>query len=234
MPIKKSLSVLVALFLVLFTTAQDNAQYNLNAREFAAAIQVKPSPVVIDVRTLEEFESGHIERALNYDWRGKQFLNQIEGLDRKQAVYVYCMSGGRSAAAAQKMREEGFEKVYELKGGILQWRSESLPEVAGKPASKGMTQEEFEKLLDNPKTVLVDFYAEWCGPCKKMKPYLDAISRDMADKVEVIRIDVDKNRSLAKFMRIDAIPVLQVYRDKKMTWTETGFVEKSEVLKHLK
>jgi thioredoxin len=234
MYMKKNFSVLIGLLITIASFAQDPSKFNLSAREFANAIQAPSSPTVIDVRTPEEFESGHIERALNYDWRGKQFNKQIEGLDRKQAVYVYCMSGGRSASAAQKMREEGFEKVYELKGGILQWRSESLPEVVAKPASKGMTQEDFDKLLDNPKIVLVDFYAEWCGPCKKMKPYLDEIARDMADRVEVVRIDVDKNRSLAKAMRIDAIPVLQVYRNKKIRWAETGFVEKSEVLKHLK
>lgn len=234
MLIKRTLLVVASLFFNLFSFAQKNMLFDLTAREFAAAIQGSPSVTVIDVRTPEEFETGHIENALNYDWRGEQFNKQIEGLDKQQVVYVYCMSGGRSAAAAKKMRDNGFAKVYELKGGILQWRSESLPEVSGRPASKGMTQEDFEKLLESPKIVLVDFYAEWCGPCKKMKPYLDEITRDMADKVEVVRIDVDKNRFLAKAMRIDAIPVLQVYKNKKITWAETGFVEKSVVLKHLK
>ena len=60
----------------------------------------------------------------------------------------------------------------------------------------------FADLLKSPEPVLVDFSAEWCGPCKRMKPFLDEISVEMADKVKVYRIDVDKNMDISNIMKI--------------------------------
>jgi len=57
---------------------------------------------------------------------------------------------------------------------------------------------DFEKIISSPTPVLIDFYADWCAPCKKMKPYLDEISKDMADKVVVFRINVDETNNFAK------------------------------------
>jgi thioredoxin-like negative regulator of GroEL len=67
-----------------------------------------------------------------------------------------------------------------------------------------------------------------------MKPYLAEIAKDMADKVVVVRINADDNQALCKDMHIDALPTLQVYKNKLLTWSNTGFVEKEEVLKNLK
>ena len=66
-----------------------------------------------------------------------------------------------------------------------------------------------------------------------MKPYLDEISKDMADKVVLIRINADDNQALCKELKIDALPVLQIYKNKNLTWINEGFVEKAEVVKKL-
>jgi thioredoxin-like negative regulator of GroEL len=66
---------------------------------------------------------------------------------------------------------------------------------------------------------------------KKMKPYLDEISKDMADKVVLIRINADDNQALCKELKIDALPVLQIYKNKNLTWINEGFIEKAEVVK---
>jgi thioredoxin len=97
-----------------------------------------------------------------------------------------------------------------------------------------MTKGEFDALLNSDKLVLIDFYAEWCAPCKKMKPYLDEISKDMADKVVIIRINADDNQALCKELKIDVLPVLQLYKNKTLKWTNTGFIDKAEVVKQLK
>jgi thioredoxin len=97
-----------------------------------------------------------------------------------------------------------------------------------------MSKQQFDALLLSDKLVLIDFYADWCAPCKKMKPYLDEISNDMADKVVVIRINADDNQSLCKDLKIDALPVLHLYKNKTPIWTNTGFIEKAEVVKQLK
>ncbi len=200
--------------------------------QFSRAVQGKKEVQLIDVRTPEEFRQGHIPNAKNIDWRGQDFAEQISELDKTRPVYIYCQSGGRSASAATKLVEEGFE-VYELEGGILNWRHESLPETVAELPLKGMNMEDYRKLLQGDKMVLVDFHAKWCGPCKMMKPYLDNISRDLSEKVTIIRIDVDENPKLAKELKIKAIPLMMLYQDQNLLWKNEGYIEEAGIRKEL-
>jgi thioredoxin len=148
---------------------------------------------------------------------------------------VYCLSGGRSSSAASQMRSDGFKQVYEMDGGMMKWRSANLPEISGnKKPSNSMSMEEYNALLVSDKLVLIDFYADWCAPCKKMQPYLNEISTDMVDKVRVIRINADENQALCKEFKIDALPVLQLYKNQNLIWKNVGFIEKSAVIEKLK
>jgi thioredoxin len=224
-------------FVLLFNSC-GNAQKQLeqvpiSAAAFAEKTRKLPQSPIVDVRTPEEFAKGHLPTARNIDWNGSDFEAQIQALDKSKPVFIYCLSGGRSASAAKKMCAEGFQ-VYEMAGGIMKWRAAGLPEIKNTSLpSDGMTLQQFQDLVPSDKVVLVDFYADWCGPCKKMKPYLEEISKDLADKVVVVRINADDHQSLCKALKIDALPVLQVYKKGIVTWTNTGFIEKSEVLKHL-
>jgi len=206
----------------------------LNAPQFDAKIKQYPDAPVIDVRTPKEFAGGHIANAVNIDWNGPDFNNHIALLDKSKPVLVYCLSGARSSAAANKMRTSGFKEVYELGGGILKWRAANLEEVNATGKSGGMNREQFNKMLLTNKTVLVDFYADWCLPCKKMKPYLDEISHDMYKNVTVIRINADEHPDLCKELNVDALPVLQVYKGNKMTWSHKGYIDKASVVQQLK
>ncbi len=229
----------IALIAILFnscSSGQTNSatKTNLSATEFAEKIKELPTAIIVDVRTPDEFSKGHLTSALNYDWNGNEFEKQIEPLDKSKPVFVYCLSGGRSSAAANKLRSDGFKTVYELDGGIMKWRGANLPETMDNTvSSNGMSKLQFDALLNSDQLVLIDFYADWCAPCKKMKPYLDEISKDMADKVVVIRINADDNQALCKELKIDALPVLQLYKNKTLTWTNIGFIDKAEVVKQL-
>jgi thioredoxin len=229
----------IALLAILFNSCgsgQTNSttKTNLSAIEFAEKLKEMPTAAILDVRTPDEFSKGHLANALNYDWNGNEFDKQIATLDKSQPVLVYCLSGGRSSSAATKMRSEGFKTVYELDGGIMKWRGANLPETTDNTVtSNGMTKQQFDALLNSDKLVLIDFYADWCAPCKKMKPYLDEISKDMADNVVIIRINADNNQALCKELKIDGLPVLQLYKNKTLTWTNTGFIDKAEVVKQL-
>ena len=230
--------LLIALAAILFnscSSGQTNGiKTNLSATEFADKIKELPNATLIDVRTPDEFSKGHLANANNYDWNGTEFDNQIAPLDKSEPVFVYCLSGGRSSSAANKMRSDGFTQVYEMDGGIMKWRGENLPETTDNAVvSNGMSKQQFDALLISDKLVLIDFYADWCAPCKKMKPYLEEISKEMVDKVVVIRINADDNHSLCKELKIDALPVLQLYKNKTLSWTNAGFIEKAEVVKQL-
>jgi len=206
----------------------------LSATEFFKNVKEEPTAPILDVRTPGEFSKGHLQNAKNIDWKGNDFDKQIGRFDKSKPVFVYCLSGARSSAAASHMRAEGFKYVYELSGGIIEWRASNLPETTGNTrTTTGMTKQQFDALLNSDKFVLIDFYADWCAPCIEMKPWLDEISKNMADKVVVIRINTDDNQALCKELKIDALPVLQLYKNKNLKWTNTGFIGKAEVVKQI-
>lgn len=230
---KKYIIIVLTAFTIILnscsTGQSQNSKTNLTAVEFAEKIKDLPNALIIDVRTPDEFSGGHLQNAQNIDISGNDFDKQIETLDKSKPVFVYCLSGGRSASAASTMRGAGFKEVYELDGGIMKWRGASLPETTSLPSTKvvGMSKADYEKLFDTDKVVLVDFYADWCGPCKQMKPDIDAITNEMADKVTVIRINADDNAELCKALQIDALPTIKVYKNKTLTWTNVGFIDKA-------
>lgn len=236
---KKYIVIVLATFTVLLNSCSNGqsqgTKTNLSANEFAEKIKTTNSAVVIDVRTPDEFSKGHLQNSQNINISGNDFDKQIEMLDKAKPVFVYCLSGGRSSSAASKMRANGFKEVYELDGGIMKWRGTNLPETTENTVNKsvGMNKQQFEAMLNSDKVVLVDFYADWCAPCQKMKPYLEEITTQMADKVAVIRINADDNQELCKELQIDALPVLQVYKKQSLTWTNVGFIEKADVVKEL-
>lgn len=229
-------SIMLLLFsAAVFTGCSSGPQaQKLSANEFADKIRQLPSAPLLDVRTPEEFADGHLTNARNFDWNGDSFEQQTATLDKASPVFVYCLSGGRSAEAAQQMRTEGFKQVYELKGGIMKWRAAGLPETAGKENTAGMSMQQFDTLLESPLPVLVDVYAEWCMPCKKMKPALDSITAEMKDKVKVIRINADENKALCKVLHIESLPVLQLYKEHTLSWSHEGYLDRESITEQLK
>ena len=229
-----SIALVAALIIGCTSRSTETSNTVLSPSLFAEKIKVIPSPTIIDVRTPAEFANGHVKEAMNYDWNGNEFDKQIASLEKSKPVFIYCLSGGRSSAAADKMRAEGFKEVYEMEGGLMKWRAANLPETTnGEATPKGLNKQQFDALLETNKLVLVDFYADWCAPCKKMKPYIDEISKEMADKVLVVSINTDENQALCKELNIDAIPVLQIYKAKSLVWSNTGFIEKKAVVTQL-
>jgi rhodanese-related sulfurtransferase len=95
--------------------------------EEMANMEDMASVQLVDVRTVEEFVSGHIKGAQNIVYLSDTWSTEIEKLDKDDPVYVYCAKGGRSAKCAQLLADAGFKKVYDLEGGVSQWKE------AGKP-----------------------------------------------------------------------------------------------------
>lgn len=232
---KSAYSLLLILFI--FTNACVNGQntgHAISPNVFEKQLKETPEAILVDVRTPEEFEGGHLKDARNINWNNSDFSKEVEQLDKSKPVYIYCLSGGRSAAAAASLRKSGFQSVTEMEGGMMKWRAAGLPEVSGKEKAAGMTTAQFEDVLKTDKIVLIDFYADWCAPCKKMKPYLEEIERDMSDKVKLVRINADENPELCSQMNVEGLPVLMVYKNQQLTWQNLGYIDKAGVLPHLK
>ena len=203
----------------------------IDAKAFAEKIAVTPNPQILDVRTPEEFAAAHIDDAKNVNWLGDSFVAGSEKLDKTKPVFVYCKSGGRSQNAVAKLEELGFTTIYQLQGGILKWDAAGLSNPNDKII--GLSVSEYNKLLISDKKVLIDFYAEWCAPCKKMKPYLLQMEKDLGDKVVIIRLDADKNKTLMTEMKISELPTLLLYENKELKWKHSGFIGEADLKKQL-
>ena len=84
--------------------------------------------------------------------------------------------------------------------------------------------EKFNELIQSEKPVLVDFYAEWCGPCQMMKPRILDVAERIGKDAKVIQIDVDKEKELAARFRIQSVPTLIIFKKGKQLWRQTGVI----------
>jgi thioredoxin len=230
----KYYSLLVLFISFAFSSCNGQQSKNIETitpEAFAKTINETPKAQILDVRTPEEFDSEHIEKATNINWYADDFVSKTEKLDKSKPVFVYCKSGGRSAKAASKLEELGFKKIYNLDGGFLKWDSVGL----SKPRNTivGLSSKEYNELLNLDKKVLISFYAEWCDPCKKMTPYILKMQKELADKVVIIRLNADENKTLMKEMKIDELPTLLLYDNKVIKWKKSGFISESDLKKQL-
>ena len=159
------------LMVALFSCGIGEAQKSLSLvpEDFEKQMASEGERILLDVRTPGEFGERHLAGALNIDYNGSDFDSRIGNLDKTQSVYVYCLSGGRSAAAAQTLTDMGFKKVYEMQGGISRWIAENQPvEVGNFDPNQGMSFKILQSIIRGAKdsVVLLDFNAAWCAPCK--------------------------------------------------------------------
>jgi len=218
---------------------QSQSQPNaLEAKAFSDALAKKQAnDVVLDVRTAGEFANGYIENAVNIDVRNANFLSDVKAkIPTDATVYVYCLAGSRSHSAAEQLRQNGYSKVVELTGGIIQWEAAGLSLSKGNaaPSVPQTSKEEFDKMVNDTVPVLVDFYAPWCAPCKKMNPLLDDFFKKNAGKYVLVKINADEQKELCKTLNITSIPVFQVYKNGKQTWNHLGETTIEEIEKQLK
>lgn len=225
--------IICSIFLSVLSLAC-NAQTNtaLTADEFQKNIS-SADIQLLDVRTPAEYNSGHIKNSLQADWTDKkEFNRRIEFIDKNKPVYVYCLVGGRSGAAAKEMRAMGYEHVYELTGGINAWKAANLP-LEGKTDEKQMSIEQFNAAVKTPGTVLVDFGAEWCPPCKKMEPVLKSLQDNNTGKFTLVKVDGGKDTDILKQYSVTQLPVFIIFKNGKQVWRKDGIATEKEMAEAL-
>lgn len=102
-----------------------------DAYAFLQAHKNDPNLVILDVRTPQEFQAGHIAGAVNLDYYARDFPQKLAQLDKNKTYFVYCRTGNRSGNTVAMMRRMGFRHIYELRGGILNWVQAGFPVVSG-------------------------------------------------------------------------------------------------------
>ena len=97
----------------------------LSQEEWKSQLEKDDQAVILDVRTQEEVEDGYIPTAKNLDiYKGQEFVNEVEKLDKDKNYYIYCRSGKRSAQACTILDQMGFANTYNLEGGFMEWEGE--------------------------------------------------------------------------------------------------------------
>ncbi len=225
------LIVLFSFLIVSCNGQQSDAYENITAASFADKIKAKSNAQIIDVRTPEEYTSQHIDNAQNINWNGNDFEAKASKLDKKQPVFVYCMVGGRSKKASDKLVEMGFSKVYDLQGGIMKWNAAGL----SKPSEKiiGICSQEYAKLLKSKPKIMINFYADWCEPCKKMKPYITKMQSELKDQIAIVRLNADENKTIISDLKLDGLPVILIYENAELKWKHIGFISEEDLKKQL-
>ncbi|WP_417856851.1 thioredoxin [Xanthomarina gelatinilytica] len=89
---------------------------------------------------------------------------------------------------------------------------------------------QFSELIHQEKPVLIDFFAEWCGPCKMMSPILKQVKDSLGDSVSILKVDVDKNQSIAAKYQVRGVPTLILFKQGKQLWRQSGVVQKEELI----
>jgi thioredoxin len=229
------LLVMVALISCESNNAQTQSK-TIPTIEYQQLLTETKNNQLVDVRTEGEFMEEHLHNAVNINFNANDFEAKIKKLDKNKPTFIYCLSGGRSGSAMEIFTKNGFKQVYNMQGGILQWKGDQLPLTGAEenPSWKGMSKEEFEKITNGDIPVLVDFNATWCGPCKKLKPILVEIEKEYAGKIKVVAIDVDENKSLAESMKVTNIPLLIYYKKGKVEMNIEGFADKARLVSAMK
>lgn len=232
---KRIIILSLLLVILLFSSfGQVSEIRQVNPEEFKEMIE-RAGGVLLDVRTRFEYKNGHIANSGQLNFYSFGFKKDLLMLPKNEPIYLYCNTGWRSEKAAKILAENGYENVYNLEHGIMDWELKNLP-VAIDPDAKPDTEnkmeyEELARFIESGKPVFVDFYAPWCGPCRTMMPMVDELKAKYHGKINIVKVNVDASKKLVKEMKIGSVPYLALYNNGKQVYTQKGTTTREELEK---
>lgn len=206
---------------------------NMAPKEFQQAFHENKEAILIDVRTPAELSRGLIEGAINMNINSPDFAERAARLDKNKTYFVYCLSGSRSAGAANYFHKIGISNVVNLSGGIMSWQRSGLPVVGEGDIPDKISTADYQKMVNSNEKVLIDFYAPWCAPCVRMEPMLDEVQKESGDNLKIIRVNIDENKRLAKALGVYEIPIFKYYESGNEKWEHKGELDKQSLVSKL-
>ncbi|MET0393282.1 MAG: thioredoxin [Chitinophagaceae bacterium] len=94
--------------------------------------------------------------------------------------------------------------------------------------------ESFQQLIQSSEPVLVDFYADWCGPCKAMHPVIEQVAREINGAARVIKVNIDRAGSAAAQYNVNAVPTFMIFKNGKAVWRHAGMIDKQSLLQTIR
>ncbi len=221
-------TIFIAFFLCSFAQLQ-----SVSVDEFEKQLIEANGEQLIDVRTPQEFKKYRIQGAININFRSADFSKEIAKLDKDRPVLIYCLAGPRSKSALPVFQKVGFKTVYELNGGINAWSKAGKPIDQDLSGKSELSVKEYDAVTSSKGYVLVDFYAPWCAPCRKMLPIVEDLEKNYPGKFKLLTVDFDKNRLLINEKQVSSVPYLVIFKDGKKVWEKSGEASKEELMKAL-
>lgn len=223
-------------FISLFTLGQSIEVKQLNSIELNNILSSNKVSL-LDVRTRGEYANGHLIGAGQLNYYSLDFKKKLLLLPRDQVIYLYCNTGYRSQRAAEILKRNGYEAVYNLEHGIMEWDLNELPVViepdARPDTEDKMEADEFYALIQSDKPVFIDFYAPWCGPCRQMMPTIDSLKTEYRESVTIVKINSDASKKLIKELGISSVPTLVLYKKGDILDRREGLLSKRELVSFL-
>lgn len=234
----KRIAISISFVLIAFLSFAQNATIKqVNPAQFQQLIK-NPKGVLLDVRTQSEFGNGHISNAGQLNYYALDFKKRLLLLPKNEPIYLYCNTGYRSEKAAAILIENGYTNVYNLEHGIMDWEIKNFPVVADSNAKPDTVNEmdfaEYSKLIQSGKPVFIDFYAPWCGPCRKMMPMMDSLKVEYHGKINIVKVNTDASKSLIKELKLIGVPYLAMYKNGKFIYSKNGAVTREELTNEFK
>jgi thioredoxin 1 len=219
--------------MVLAFACQNASKTNiLTSKDFNDKINSGGNIQILDVRTEEEFNEGHILNAINIDVNSDNFEAKVGQLYKDIPTLVYCRSGARSSNAIEIMSKMGFKELSNLEGGIVQWSKDQLPVTPPSQAKEKYIGDDiatFKEAIKGSKLIMADFNAEWCGPCKMMKPYVELFKETKKDDVIIYAIDTDVHQALSNEYKIESLPTIMLFKNNEMVYQNIGYMSKENL-----
>jgi rhodanese-related sulfurtransferase len=217
---KNSVTAFV-LFFVLSAFAQNQNAFTLQLDSFSAKIKEQTKPQIIDARSADEFAINHINGAVNFNLETANYTKYVAQLDKSKPVFIYSIGAFRSGQLAKELLKNGFSKVYDLEGGIANWIGGGKPFYSN--SNSKLSLAEYQKIIADNNTVLVDIGSRYCGACKKVKPILETIRTQYGENLKIVEIDLEENpKVIADLKMVSAFPTLILYRKGKVVFKKEG------------
>lgn len=212
---------IVMLFVEIVGFAQSGKSNTVALDTYYTKIQSQKKPQIIDARGAEEFALNHIIGAVNFNLESKDYDKQIAKLDKTKPVFTYSIGAGRSVWLADDLLRKGFKEVYSLEGGIANWIGGGKPYFANSKSK--LTLAQYNKIINENDTVLVDIGSVYCGACKKVKPILETIKTQYGSNLKIVEIDLEDNTQvIADLKTIKVFPTLLLYQKGKIILKKEG------------
>ncbi|MDR1950966.1 MAG: hypothetical protein LBP96_01905 [Bacteroidales bacterium] len=226
--------ITIAIFISLFLCAFSQTQIRVvSHEEFEELMIITEREQLIDIRTPEEFEKSRIRGARNMDVRNSNFRKEIEELDKKKPVLVYCFVELRSRSSEKYFEDAEFETVYMLGGGLNAWSKAGKPVEIDLSGVGELSIKDYDSLVSKKGYVLVNFFAQWCAPCRKMSPILDELTKTYPDEFKLVTLDFDQNRLLANEKNIKSLPCIIIFKNGEKIWETFDETSREELVKVL-